>query len=150
MTGGKAFSALLVLVLAEPALRDLKTYRVRERGLLVYSYVGILTAFIRTVWLGDIMSWPDAMLLTGILLLLYFFGKGQIGEADIWVLGGLPLYTEGGIMWEILAHASVLLLAASIASYAEERNKKTGLPFIPFLWAGMLITWGGEWIGQYF
>ncbi len=147
MTSEKTILTVLLIVLAKPALQDWKKRRLRERELLIYSYTGILTSFLRAVWLGEILNWTDAVILTIILLLLYFLGKGQIGEGDIWVLGGLPLLADGKNMWEILIHTSVLLLAASAASYAEERDKTEGLPFVLFLWAGILITWGGKWLG---
>lgn len=147
MMSEKLFLTILMSVLTKPAIQDWKKRRLRERELLIYSYAGILTAFIRAAWLGEILNWTDAMILTVLLLLLHRFGKGQIGEGDIWVLGGLPLFADGKNMWEILIHSSILLLAASAASYIEERDKTAGLPFVLFLWCGILIALGGKLIG---
>ena len=122
------------------AMEDGKNCRLKNRTLMIYSITGIIMAAVRVNVYGVVINLLDYSALALLLAAMQKLTKGQIGSGDIWVLAGLPLYIEEISMWESIWNSLLLMAAAAMIVYIKERDKKAGLPYIPFLCAGVIIT----------
>ena len=130
----------LISILMWLALEDIQSCRLKNRTLLLFSILGVIAAGVRWGIYGEITNFVDFAALGLLLGIMQKISKGQIGTGDIWVLAGLPLYIEETAMWESIWVSLLLMAVTAIIIYAEERNKKAGIPYIPFLCAGVIIT----------
>ncbi len=133
------FMIVLVVILFMMALQDIRTQEVRGRTLVFYSVTGIVTAGIRFFGYGCTLAGADALLLGILLLILHRISKNGVGTADFWILAGLPLFLDADTMWMGIAASMPLLLLTALCTYWEERDRYTGIPYIPFLTAGVFI-----------
>lgn len=133
------FVIVLVGILFMMALQDIRTQEIRGRMLVFYSVTGIFTAGIRFFGYECTLAGADALLLGILLLILHRVSGDGVGTADFWILAGLPLFLDADTMWMGIAASMPLLLLTALCTYWEERDRCAGIPYIPFLTAGMLI-----------
>ena len=120
-------------------------HAMKARSLTAYTLLGLFTAMARWVSAPASLTVLDAVLLEILILLIYKAARSQVGSGDLWVLAGLPLFLDGGMIWGCLLAGFLLMGAVALTVWLRKKDRTVGIPFVPFLWAGLTIMMGGVW-----
>lgn len=140
-------SAGTIVMLAVGSIWDIRDRQIPEKLLIIDIIAGIiLTVMNRKI------NWPDEWylymvgILIGIVILLAgYFSNGCIGMAD-----GIMLAVIGGILGyqETLLLLMNAVMAAAVCSIIlivlRKGNRKTTIPFFPFMLLGYLLVVVGK------
>lgn len=137
-----------LLMFIYPAYSDA---RYREFYIEPVIAVSVLLAVVRVVMetgnLADIRIGCFLEMMTGCLPGMVFLGismltKGAVGVGDVVVIGCLGILSDWQTVSLVCLSALVLTgLAGLLLLIAGRVNRKTALPFVPFLMAAFLILW---------
>ena len=136
------YSICLAVILGVLAAEDLRKHSLKGSTLVIYSALGMLTALLRAMGKGSELPLLDAVFMMALLLLIRAILKGHVGTGDLWILAGLPLYLKSHEIWEVLFWGILCMLPPALMQWMEEKDGRGGLPFVPFLWAGVMILIG--------
>ncbi len=120
-------------------------HSMKARSLAAYTLLGVFTAMARWVTAPASLTLLDTVLLEILIVLVHKTCRSQVGSGDLWVLAGLPLYLDGGMIWGCLLTGFLLMGAAATVIWVRKRDRTAGIPLVPFLWAGLTIMIGGVW-----
>lgn len=143
------FTCFLCVMLSYHTWTDMREMLLYDSVTLALAVVGLLHSWHRGA-LGD-AAW-GAVVLLGIMLLLYVASRGGMGEGDVKLAPALGLWLglEQGLLGLLLAFVSggivgILLLVLS------RRGCKQPVPFGPFLCGGAVVAyfWGQELLNWY-
>ena len=128
------FSYLLLSVI------DIRTHQIPDSFLI---YIGLSQIFYRLCVMPlEGLLWE---LLTGLvvfvlLLILSILTKGSFGMGDAKLLGVTAVFTGASYLIQIIFWGMLCAFVYSIYLLAcKKGNKKTELPFVPFLMGGMIV-----------
>lgn len=125
-----------LLFMAGSALYDLRYRRIHPVYTAAFGVCGLLAAAMSGREAAEIAG----ALLPGLLLLLFsFLTRGAVGAGDGIALAVLGLYVE---TWDLLISCCLGFFLASAAAgflFLKNRRGRDELPFLPFLFAGMLL-----------
>jgi leader peptidase (prepilin peptidase) / N-methyltransferase len=134
------YACSLILLCAIIAVSDLLYFIISDKVLIVFFvWFLVLQVFI------EYRSWLDAVTgsLLGFLFLmvLAILSKGGIGGGDIKLMGvlGLVLGFQGAYL-TLMISSIVGVLVAIIGLITKKYNRKTAIPFGPYLAVGALVT----------
>lgn len=130
---------ILLMILGELSLQDLRFLRIRNRSLIVFSGCGMITILVNHMIYGMMADTLQVLLWEGLLILAAQTGGSRIGSADVWVLAGLPLFLQTDRLWICLLHAFLMASFSAIICYVLIRDRKRGIPFIPFVFGACLL-----------
>ena len=122
---------------------------IRSSTLWIYSMVGIVTAAIRQIWMQESLPWMDMAVLTGLLCFLRKVMPQGMGEGDIWALMVLPMYVAAAQMWEGILYSMFLMIPIAAWQYWRKKDKTAEIPYLPFLWMGMMLAGRNMLYGVY-
>lgn len=133
----------LISCLLKLSAEDLKQKYLNQNTLLIYTAVGLAAAFLRfrhidLLEILDYGVWGLALVFIRQKLI------SEIGEGDLWVLAGLPLFLPAISMWETILCSFFLMFPIAGCVFAKEKNKKIDLPYLPALCGGTIMTLGKE------
>ena len=72
-----------------------------------------------------------------------------MGEGDIWTLMVLPMYVTAAQMWEGILYSMFLMIPIAAWQYWRKKDKTAGIPYLPFLWMGMMLVGRNMLYGVY-
>ena len=116
------------------------------RYMLLYDNTNIVLAVLALLraWQLDCLkaSWQGAVVLGGIMLIIYYASHGGMGEGDVKLAAvlGLWLGVEQGILCLLLAFVSGALCGC-ILVVLKYKNSKQALPFGPYLAMSAIICY---------
>ncbi|MGM9568541.1 MAG: prepilin peptidase [Phascolarctobacterium sp.] len=100
-------------------------------------------------------GWQGAVVLGGLMLLLYYASRGGVGEGDVKLAAvlGLWLGVQQGLVCLLVAFTSGACLGG-VLLLLQQAERRTQLPFGPFLCGGGLLAYvyGRDivaWYGQF-
>ncbi len=136
-------------ILSRMAWEDGRKNVIRSSTLWIYSVVGIVTAAIRQIWMQESLPWMDMAILAFLLCFLKKVMPQGMGEGDIWTLMVLPMYVTAAQMWEGILYSMFLMIPIAAWQYWRKKDKTAGIPYLPFLWMGMMLVGRNMWYGVY-
>lgn len=136
-------------ILSRMAWEDGRKNVIRSSTLWIYSVVGIVTAAIRQIWMQESLPWMDMATLAFLLCFLKKVMPQGMGEGDIWTLMVLPMYVTAAQMWEGILHSMFLMIPIAAWQYWRKKDKTAGIPYLPFLWMGMMLVGRNMLYGVY-
>ena len=130
------------------------------RYMLLYDNTNIVLAVLALLraWQLDCLkaSWQGAVVLGGIMLIIYYASHGGMGEGDVKLAAvlGLWLGMEQGLLCLLLAFVSGALCGGLLLIW-QCQNSQQALPFGPYLALSALAcyVYGKDllqWYGQFF
>ncbi|MFR8089299.1 MAG: prepilin peptidase [Lachnospirales bacterium] len=136
-------------ILSRMAWEDGRQNVIRSSTLWIYSMVGIVTAAIRQIWMQEPLPWMDMTVLAGLLCFLRKVMPQGMGEGDIWALMVLPMYVAAAQMWEGILYSMFLMIPIAAWQYWRKKDKTAEIPYLPFLWMGMMLAGRNMLYGVY-
>ncbi len=136
-------------ILSRMAWEDGRKNVIRSSTLWIYSVVGIVTAAIRQIWMQESLPWMDMAILAFLLCFLKKVMPQGMGEGDIWTLMVLPMYVTAAQMWEGILYSMFLMIPIAAWQYWRKKDKTAGIPYLPFLWMGMMLVGRNMLYGVY-
>ena len=132
---------VFVTLLAVAVLHDIKRREIPNKLIIAFLIIGMVFAVLSlniNVLLNSIMSF----LLFGVaFLIISKVSKGGVGEGDIKLIACSGLFLGVSGLFASVFMAMILVFVASIALIILRLvNRKSFLPFAPFLLAGFLIS----------
>lgn len=132
---------LLIVLLFPPLIEDLKEKQIRN----IYPIIIILAKIVFLIFTKDkesiINSFVSAILAFVILGFCILISKEGIGFGDIKLLISIAFYLETELFLRGLLYISLCSLLFSLFVLATKKAKlKSQIPFVPFIFGGMLIT----------
>lgn len=130
----------LVLLCAIITVSDLLYFIISDKVLIVF-FIWFLALQVIFEYRGLVDALTGSLLGFLFLLLLAILSKGGIGGGDIKLMGvlGLVLGIQGAYLTLMIASV-VGVLAAIVGLVTKKYNRKTAIPFGPYLAVGALVT----------
>lgn len=119
---------------------DIKYRIVSNKAIIIFLFVGIFTTFIT----GNIDIWINSIIGGIGAFLIFFIGailsKGGIGMGDVKLMTCIGFYTS---IYEVLNISFISLLVSVLIGlfliFFKKADKKTEIPFVPFVLVGVII-----------
>lgn len=130
------------------AWQDGRTTKIKVSYLWLGGFIGIICGIMDVINdKTDPGKW-GINLLPGMLFLIYAKTENKkIGDADGWILVILGFCFSGMRLWPVFNLSILLLLIFSIFLLVTKKgDKKTEIPYLPFLWMADTILWGLEYV----
>ena len=141
--GWQFLSLFILLVLA---VIDIKEKKVPV-WLLVMLFVTIIFPWLHKTVMDQIFGSGTAGLLALIGVVMRKKGGRAIGGADIAALAACSLGFSSSVFQYGVLITGILGAATALGIYIKNKNKAQQLPFLPFIFTGLLISQMGEvWI----
>ena len=135
-------------ILSRMAWEDGRKNVIRSSTLWIYSVVGIVTAAIRQIWMQESLPWMDMATLA-----FYYAseesdaaGNGRRGYMDTHGTADV-CYRSADVGGNSLFHVSYD--PHSGWQYWRKKDKTAGIPYLPFLWMGMMLVGRNMLYGVY-
>lgn len=139
---------IINLYLLFGAYEDKKTKKIKNWYLWLGAMLGIVLK-IRDFTLENLVLYEWILsLFPGIIFLLLARKENEkVGEGDGWILIVLGSCLSGK-QFLSLFYLSILLSAmySFLLLLIKKANRKTQIPYLPFLWLSDLILWGFEYV----
>ncbi len=133
-----------LILLLPGAVFDAKTRRIPPVWVLWFGLTGLGLRAAEAVSAGSVrpylVSYAPGLIPALLVVAAAFFARGAVGTGDGLTLLSLSFWLTAGRLLTVLLLGLFLTAAAgAIRLFLRKAGKKTGLPFLPFLAAGLLI-----------
>ena len=143
-----AFTSVLIIILATLTVCDIKKKIVPNRVILaalVFWMLVICTSIVANMTIGVALlgqSLIGGVIAGAIFLLCYVISKKKLGAGDVKLAFIIGLYMTSARMFGGIFYGSILCCVFSIVQLIRKKiTVKSGVPMIPFLYMGCLITY---------
>lgn len=129
----------LIVVLSVAAVKDYKTKTISDKLILINLAGGIIFCLLNTDS-NFIGIFINTVILFLMLLFIHFITKGQLGMGDVKLITTMGLYFNILTMSIVLFYSTVAAAIVGIGLILlKKADKKTELPFVPFILVGVLL-----------
>lgn len=129
------------------AIFDLKEKKISNKYILFMFYIFLFLTAVEL--LVDFTVWQDRLFRAGLgiasafllFITVYLLSKGGMGGADVKLMSVLGLYIGYEMVLTTTLLAAVLTsIVGGILIFLKKMNKKSPIPFVPFIYLALLIT----------
>ena len=130
------------------AYQDGKTTKIKNWYLWLGIFGAIICKIIDILTVKNSLNfWLINMIPGTIFLVIAKMGKESIGDGDGWLLLILGNCFWGMRIWEVFYLSVILLSLFSLWMIIRKQgNRKTQIPYIPFLWLADTMLWGLQYV----
>lgn len=132
---------ILIILLSVASVGDLRTKTISNKLVIVGSLIGILFTLVQLDMAKTFDAVMGAVISAGILLVISLITREGIGFGDVKLFACVGLFLGvGGALAALVISIMISGVAALILLLTKKVNKKTSIPFAPFILVGTLIS----------